>query len=737
MGNFGALLLHNGIFASAALLVLLLGTVAVTVAISRLGQALLSARIFANSAELKAAFSRRIWRAAFFLLLLAGLLLAAGLLLVTHRQIRLGELARSSLAQMQPKDWIHLGIAAGKALGVVLLALLAARMLGTGLKYVRERLHRAEALSGHRERITELLLHLRLALITALLFGTLLVFADLFGVPASARKALSALSYIGVALFTARFLVGTAHLAIDVFFDLSDMLSRLTGPLRYVGRLRHLSRVSKRTADYFINVGIATWTIEQITPGTWATQTGRLALRIIAIFYLSRVLVEVCVLFMREFFLAHDDKSPAEFQQRQTLVPVAAGLLRYGIYFVAVVMSLREAGLDPTPLLAGAGVAGVAVGLGAQSFVGDLVAGFFILFENLFLVGDFVQIGEVTGKVEEIGVRVTKVRDEAGILHAIPNGEVRKVSSHSRGFVNAVVDILIPYGENLHKVFEVLRKKAAELRESHSEIMSHTELALEEMGESTVKLRTVTMVKPGTAKEMADVLKLAFWDALVAARVSPPHARHLLLSPAQPADDLPAPEPSSSAGRRTDIQKLKAYNLYLAMDVDDNGFLEQADVDALGRRLLENQQREKDAPVAIELRRRLAAYWQQLIGLVDSDRDARVSREEFLQFCLTVTNDFTGAAGESVQALSDILFTVCDRNGNGTLSETEFLQWGRAYGFSDSVAIAGFNLIDRDRNGRITREEWLHFMRDVFLSRKLNDASAVVFGPGCRDHAPS
>lgn len=736
MGNFEALLLQNGIFASAALLVMLLSTVAVTLAISRLGQAFLSSRIFENSAELKASFSRRLWRTSFFVLFLAGLLIAAGLLLATHRKIRLGELTRSSLAQVQPNDWVVLGVAAGKALGVLLLAFVAARTLVKGLQYVRERLQRAEVLVGHRERIAELLEHLRLALTTALLFWTLLFCADILGVSASARRALSALSYIGVSVFIARFLVGTAYLAIDVLFDLSDALSRLEGPLRYVGRFHHLSKLTKRTADYFIYVGIATWTIEQITPGTWATQTGRLALRIIAIFYLSRVLVEVCVLFMSEFFLTRAEKSAAEFQQRQTLVPVAAGLLRYGIYFAAVVMSLREAGIDPTPLLAGAGVAGVAVGLGAQSFVGDLVAGFFILFENLFLVGDFVQIGEVKGKVEEIGVRVTKIRDEAGVLHAIPNGEVRKVSSHSRGYVNAVVDVLIPYGENLHRVFDVLRKKAAELRESHPDIMSPMELGLEEMGPSAVKLRTVTMVKPGTTKEMEDVLKLAFWDALVAARITPPHARQLILSEAPLSEAASAPEPArTERTSRTDIQRLKAYNLYLAMDVDDNGFLEQADVDVLGRRLVENQQRGQDTTLVLELRRRLEAYWQQLVGLVDSDRDGRVSREEFLEFCAVVTRDFTGPAGESVQALSDVLFTVCDRNGNDALSEAEFLQWGRSYGFSDSVAIAGFNLIDRDRNSRITREEWLRFMRDVFVSKKLNDASAVVFGPGCRDRA--
>ena len=111
------------------------------------------------------------------------------------------------------------------------------------------------------------------------------------------------------------------------------------------------------------------------------------------------MLVEVCVLAMNEIFLERSKQDEAAYQQRQTLVPVAAGVLRYGIYFSAVVMALREAGIDPTPILAGAGVVGVAVGLGAQAFVGDIVAGFFILFENLFLVGDFIAVGDIKGKV--------------------------------------------------------------------------------------------------------------------------------------------------------------------------------------------------------------------------------------------------------------------------------------------------------------------------------------------------
>src|SRR6185369_3247090 len=167
--------------------------------------------------------------------------------------------------------------------------------------------------------------------------------------------------------------------------------------------------------------------------------------------------VEVCILFINELFITKaPEEAAGNLQRRKTLVPVAEGLLRYGIYFTAIIMALREASIDPTPLLAGAGVLGVAVGLGAQAFVGDIVAGFFILFENLLLVGDLVEVSSVKGKVEEIGVRITKIRDDAGVLHAIPNGEVRKVANHSKAYVNAVIDVHIPYEEDVGRVRSLL-----------------------------------------------------------------------------------------------------------------------------------------------------------------------------------------------------------------------------------------------------------------------------------------
>jgi small conductance mechanosensitive channel len=220
-------------------------------------------------------------------------------------------------------------------------------------------------------------------------------------------------------------------------------------------------------------------------------------------------------------------------------------------------MALKEAAIDPTPLLAGAGVIGVAIGFGAQTFVGDIVAGFFILFEDLILVGDLVEIGGVKGKVEEIGVRITKIRDDSGVLHSIPNGQVRKVANHSREHVNAVVDVHVPYEEDARRVRGLLERLTEQVLEEEGIRRGPVEVKVQELSEAAMLLRVIARVPPGMDEDASDVLRARVVEGLRAARVAAPKRRRVVIldSPlhvgARPAARLQeedeAPEPFKPA----------------------------------------------------------------------------------------------------------------------------------------------------------------------------------------------
>jgi len=190
--------------------------------------------------------------------------------------------------------------------------------------------------------------------------------------------------------------------------------------------------LTKRTLEYLIFLGAATF-LEDL---------GLRLIRVLALVYICRILVEVVNLFLRELLLAGAGlRSTAEEQQRRTLLPLAQSVPRYAIYFLLRVMGPGEFGVETAPLIAGAGLTGLALGLGAQAFFSDIVSGLFIFLEGIVLVGDRVQIGEVIGVVEEIGSLAIKIRRENGVLHTIPNGEVRSVANHAARYVNAVVEL--------------------------------------------------------------------------------------------------------------------------------------------------------------------------------------------------------------------------------------------------------------------------------------------------------
>jgi small-conductance mechanosensitive channel len=156
-------------------------------------------------------------------------------------------------------------------------------------------------------------------------------------------------------------------------------------------------------------------------------------------------------------------KEPLREARRQQMVTLVQ-ILRWGadvlIVASALLMLLSTFGVDITPLLASVGVAGLAVSLGAQSLIKDLLGGFLILLENQYAVGDTIQVGTVSGQVERITLRATYVRAMDGYLYVVPNGEVRIVANQTKEWSRALVDVGVAYEEDLDRALRVLTETA-------------------------------------------------------------------------------------------------------------------------------------------------------------------------------------------------------------------------------------------------------------------------------------
>jgi small conductance mechanosensitive channel len=520
-------MIHNAISFVVALVVLLLISIGCLAGTLRLSNRIFQRLGSSSTPEAAASWRRRVRRTWLLLVMLLIVVLGAGAGFATWQQIQIDVVVWNWLSTLSQADVIAGGIALAEVLGIVLLAVLVNFLLRSLSGFLTTRLNQAGWVGQREQDLAEALLRLRLALRAVVLLGALIGIDNILALPESVRGILLLAAYIGIAVYVSRFIVCAAHLAIDVLFEMSDRLAALESPIRFLGSLKHLGALTKRTVEYFVYVSTATWVLDQITPENWLAQAGRMGIRIIAIFYISRVLAEVCLIFMNEFFLARKPgQSDAEYQQHRTLVPVAAGVVRYGIYFAALTTILREAGLDPTTILAGAGIVGVAVGLGAQAFVGDIVAGFFILFENLFLVGDLIEADGVKGQVEGIGLRITKIRDDFGVLHSIPNGDMRKVANHSRGYVNATVDVSIPHEADLQQVIDLLSSASQGFWDSG--ILAEAEVKLQEVQETGVVLRAMVRVRPGMDDDISDRLRKRLLDALRTAGVGVPRAQHMV-----------------------------------------------------------------------------------------------------------------------------------------------------------------------------------------------------------------
>lgn len=182
-----------------------------------------------------------------------------------------------------------------------------------------------------------------------------------------------------------------------------------------------------------------------------------------------------------------------------TLNTVAGSILKYLIYFIGIAAILKQLGVPTESLVVIASAGSVAVGLGAQGIAADMMEGFFILFEDHYAVGDVVTIQGITGTVESITLRSTKLRDIMGSVHIIPNGSVGTVTNNCVEFINAAVTVGISYGENIDRAISVLQDEMSKTTDMENIIETPVVAGVIGLDDSAVTLKVVAKCKVKTA----------------------------------------------------------------------------------------------------------------------------------------------------------------------------------------------------------------------------------------------
>jgi len=187
-------------------------------------------------------------------------------------------------------------------------------------------------------------------------------------------------------------------------------------------------------------------------------------------------------------------------QKIKTLLPMVKTAINIAAGFVGGIVILDRIGVNTTPILAGAGIVGLAIGFGSQTLVKDLINGLFILFEDSIRVGDYVDVGKDEGTVEAVGLRTVKLRDLSGNVHVVPNSSIDAVMNYSKEFSRTVIDIGVAYREDVDEVMAIMREVGEEMRndpEYCKNILEPIEVfGLQKFDDSAIVIRARLTTKP-------------------------------------------------------------------------------------------------------------------------------------------------------------------------------------------------------------------------------------------------
>jgi small conductance mechanosensitive channel len=464
---------------------------------------------------------------------------------------------RHLISRIPPDFWKSLGLAFIKILVLVTAARYLIKTIGRILTALKERAKSYEQLKANDEAIENFFASFRRIVANSIWLLVLAFSAMLLPVPETIADYSLIILKIYIIISLGFLVVQTVSVVVDSLDALSKKYWYREDYLGWYERMAGLMPLLRRCLEYIVYVFVATFVLLQVEFISHFATYGPQVVKAIGIYFLSKVIIEVANLLVDKSMGKTDDLTESERQRQLTIVPIIKSLLKYSVYFAAFVLILRAFDLNPMPLLAGAGILGVVVGFGAQPLINDIVSGFFILFENIFLVGDFVETAEARGTVEAIEIRTTRIRNPDGHVHILRNGQIGAVVNYSKEYTHAVVEVGVAYDSNLDHVYRILSETGEKLKEKNPSVLEKTEVrGLKNFGESELLVRTITKVKPGRHRGVARELRKMIKEAFDAEGIEIPFARRVIIfqnegedadkfkqaAPASPPDIQETPE---------------------------------------------------------------------------------------------------------------------------------------------------------------------------------------------------
>ncbi len=252
---------------------------------------------------------------------------------------------------------------------------------------------------------------------------------------------------------------------------------------------------------------------------SWLITSGPVILLIVIVLFIALRFAKVFIeKIIKRAIKSKNLSRSSEEKREKTLIRIFGTAFNAFVFIVAGMLLLSEIGLDIGPLLAAAGVAGVAIGFGAQYLVRDLLTGFFIIMENQYRVGDVACLGDTCGFVEDITPRITVLRDLDGTVHHIPNGEITKASNLTKTYSNVNINLRVSYAEDLERVITVVNsvgdKLAREQKWKDKIREAPNFLRVDDFAESALIIKILGKTEPlkqwEVAGEYRKRLKIAF-----------------------------------------------------------------------------------------------------------------------------------------------------------------------------------------------------------------------------------